>query len=165
MITKYEKELNEREIIKRETKASLLVGIACLVSTLIYALMARYVKIEVDIGQNLRENIYGVLIFVIILIMIAILAARKTLYYSPKFIKEDFTLTQVLEKWRIIDIILMAVAETIPILGLIVTFLGMPFERTWFIFLTSGLLMIILMPMGIKVRSKLEILRKQHPHI
>jgi hypothetical protein len=80
-------------------------------------------------------------------------------------IKEGDTLTQILRKWRQIDIILMAVGETIPILGLIITWLGMPFARTGFIFLVSAILMIILMPVGIKIRSKLDILRRHIPGI
>jgi hypothetical protein len=119
----------------------------------------------VDLPHKLREDIYGVLIFVIILVMIGTLTARKTLYYSPRLIKEEYDLTEVLKKWRTIDIILLAAADTIPAIGLVVTILGVPFERTWFIFLTAALLMIILIPMGIKVRSKLSILRKQHPDI
>jgi uncharacterized membrane protein YesL len=165
MITTYERELEERKIIKKETRISMLVGIAAMISTAIYALLAKYITIDLGIAAKLQEDLYGILVLVIILIMIGILAVRKTIYYSPKLIKDEFNLTQILEKWRMIDIILIAVAETIPLLGLIITWLGLPFDRTWFIFLTAGILMIILMPMSIKVRSKLSILRKQHPNI
>lgn len=165
MKTTYEKELEERKIIKLETRASMLVGVACLISTIIYGLIAKFVPISFIQSQKLREDIYGILVLVIILIMIAILAARKTLYYSSRLIKDDYDLTQVLQKWRSIDIMLLAVAETIPVIGLVIAFMGMPFDRTWFIFFTAALLMIILIPMGIKVRSKLSILKKQHPNI
>lgn len=165
MKTTYEKELEERKIIKLETRASMLVGVACLISTIIYGLIAKFVPISFIQSQKLREDIYGILVLVIILIMIAILAARKTLYYSSRLIKDDYDLTQVLHKWRSIDIMLLAVAETIPVIGLVIAFMGMPFDRTWFIFFTAALLMIILIPMGIKVRSKLSILKKQHPNI
>ena len=143
----------------------MIIGIAAMVATIVYALMAKYIAIDLGLSQKLREDLYGILVLVIILIMIAILAVRKTIYYSPKLIKDEYNLTQVLEKWRTIDIILIAVAEAIPLLGLIITWVGLPFERTWFIFLTSILLLFILMPMSIKVRSKLSILRKQHPNI
>jgi len=143
----------------------MIIGICALISTVIYALLAKFVPIDLGLPTKLREDIYGVLVLVIILIMIAILGARKSIYYSPRLIKDEFDLPQVLAKWRILDITLIALAETIPLLGLVITWLGLPFERTWFIFLTAGLLMIILMPMGIKVRSKLSILRQQHPNI
>lgn len=165
MITTYEREAEERRIIKKETRVSMIIGIAAMVATVVYALMAKYIAIDLGLNQKLREDLYGILVLVIILIMIAILALRKTIYYSPKLIKDEFNLTQVLEKWRTIDIILIAVAEAIPLLGLIITWMGLPFERTWFIFLTAILLLFILMPMSIKVRSKLSILRKQHPNI
>jgi hypothetical protein len=161
----YEKELEERRIIKQETRVSLMIGIACLIATIIYGLIARFVKIEIITDPKLRETVYGLLVLVIILIMIGILAARKTLYYSSRLIKDEFSLTQVLQKWRTIDIVLLATAEVIPIIGMVIAFTGMPFDRTWFIFLTSGILMIILIPMGIKVRSKLAILKKQNPNI
>ncbi len=165
MLTTYERELEERRIIKKETRISMIIGISALVSTVIYALLAKYITIDLGLAPKLREDIYGVLVLVIILIMIGILGARKSIYYSPKLIKDEYSLTQILEKWRTLDIILIAVAEIIPLLGLVITLLGLPFERTWFIFLTAGLLMIILMPMGVKVRSKLSILRNQHPNI
>ncbi len=165
MITTYERELEERRIIKKETRLSMIVGICALISTAIYALLAKYITIDLDLDPKLREDLYGILVLVIILIMIGILAMRKTIYYSPKLIKDEFNLTQILEKWRTIDIILIAIAETIPLLGMIITWIGLPFERTWFIFLTAGLLMFILMPMSIKMRSKLSILRNQHPNI
>ena len=104
-------------------------------------------------------------ILAIVLLFIAILGIKRTIYYSPKFIKDNFTLTQVLQKWKIIDMILLAAAELIPLCGLALAFLGMPFDKTFHFFLGSALLMIILIPMGIKVRSKLSILRKHFPGI
>jgi MFS family permease len=161
----YKKQLEERNIIKKETRTSKLIALGMLASILVYAFLAYFVKLDFNLEKNARENIYWILIFVIILILIGILSVRKTIYYSTRMIKEGDTLTQILRKWRQIDIILMAVGETIPILGLIITWLGMPFARTGFIFLVSAILMIILMPVGIKVRSKLDILRRHIPGI
>lgn len=161
----YKKQLEEREIINKETRVPKLIALSMLGSTLIYALMAYFVKMHFNIQKNLREDIYWILIFIIILILIGILSVRKTIYYSTRLIKEGYTLTQVLQKWRQIDIILLGVGEIIPILGLVITWLGIPFARTGFIFLVSAILMIILMPVGIKIRSKLEILRKHIPGI
>lgn len=160
MTTDYKKEQEEREIIKRETKKPKMLAAGMLISIVLLVIAAYFIKIELNIEKNFRENLYWVLIFVIILILIVILSVRKTIYYSSKIIKEDFTLTQILKKWTTIDIVLISLAELIPIMGLIITWLGMPFDRTWFIFLVSALLMIILMPVGIKVRSKLTVLKK-----
>lgn len=161
----YKKQHEEREIISKEIRTPKLIALSMLGSTLIITLMAYFVKLEFNLEKNLRENIYWILIFVIILILIGILSVRKTIYYSTRLIKDDYSLTQILQKWSQIDIILLAVGETIPILGLIITWLGIPFARTGFIFLVSAILMIILMPVGIKTRSKLEILRKHIPGI
>ncbi len=67
----------------------------------------------------------------------------------------------MLQKWRTVDIVLLAAAETVPIMGLVVSLLGAPFGRIFHFFVASGLLIIILMPIGLKVRSKLAVLRKQ----
>jgi hypothetical protein len=102
---------------------------------------------------------------IVIVLMIMILGIRRTIYYSSRFIKEDFTLTDVLRKWRTIDIMLLATAEIIPLCGLVLTWLGMPFNRTFHFFVAGAALVIILMPVPIKVRSKLGILRKTHSNL
>ncbi|MCK4835344.1 MAG: hypothetical protein KAT17_01835 [Candidatus Aminicenantes bacterium] len=160
MNTDYKREIQERELIKQVTKTPRFVAGMMLISIAVLALLAYTVKIQSNIQKTMRENIYWILIFIIILILIAILSIRKTIYYSTRFIKENDTLDQILHKWTKIDIILLASGEIIPVLGLIITWLGIPFERTGFIFLVSAILMIILMPVGIKTRGKLEILRK-----
>lgn len=165
MTTDYKKEQEERDIIQRETKKSRMFALYMLISIPFLAIAAYFIKIDLSVEKNLRENLYWVLIFVIILILIVILSVRKTIYYSSKIIKEEFTLTEILKKWTTIDTVLILMAEIIPILGLIITWLGMPFERTWFIFLVSALLMIILMPIGLKVRSKLVVLKKYSANI
>jgi hypothetical protein len=138
----------------------MIIGVGMLFSVIMYGLVAYFLKVDFAIEKELLTNIYWVINFIVIIMMIIILAIRKTIYYSPRLIKEDFTLIQVLEKWRMIDIVLLAAAEIIPVFGLVVTFLGMPFNRTWHFFLASGFLMIMLMPMGIKVRGKLTILKE-----
>jgi len=165
MNTDYKKQQEEREIIQRETKKPKVFALVMLISIFFLAMAAGLVKIDLRVEKNFRENLYWVLIFVIILILIVILSIRKTIYYSTKIIKDEFSLTQILKKWTTIDIVLITMAEIIPILGLIITWLGVPFERTWFIFLVSALLMIILMPIGLKVRSKLGVLKKYSENI
>src|SRR4030042_808693 len=105
MVRDYNKEQEERELVKKETRVTRIIAWYMLISIVLFGAMA---------------------------------------------------------KWRRIDIFLLAIGETIPILGLCATWLGMPFERTGYIFLVSIILMFILMPVGIKIRGKLEILRRHH---
>ena len=163
MVTEIEKRFEERKLIKQETRTTIIISLAMLASVGIYTLLAFFIKIKPPILDNeLLEKIYGIVNLIVIMMMVVILGIRRSIYYSPRFIKEDFTLTQVLQRWRIIDIILLAAAETIPICGLVISFLGMPFNRIFHFFLASALLMVILMPVGLKVRSKLSILKKTH---
>lgn len=157
----YEKRVKERKIIKEETRLTIIIAISMMATVLILGVLSKVMKPLPTLDRKLVETIYDVLNIVVIMIMVIILAVRRTIYYSPRLIKTEFSLRQVLEKWRQIDIVLLAVAETIPIIGLVITLLGMPFNRTFHFFVASGLLMIILMPVGIKVRSKLGVLRKQ----
>jgi membrane-associated HD superfamily phosphohydrolase len=166
MVTETEKRFEERKLIKQETRTTIIISVALLISVGIYTLLAYFIKIEPPfLDKEPLEKIYGIINLIVIMIMVIILGVRRSIYYSPRFIKEDFTLTQVLQKWRIIDIILLAVTETIPLCGLVITFLGMPFNRTFHFFLASALLMLILMPVGLKIRGKLSILRKTHPEV
>jgi hypothetical protein len=162
-MTEYEKRSEERRIIKKETKNTTIISIALLISCIVYGLVAYILKVKPTMTVNDQDKLYGMINLVIILIFIGIVAARRTLYYSPKIIREDFNLTQVMQQWRKIDISLLAIAETIPICGLVLSFLGMPFDKTFHFFLGSALLMVILMPVGIKVRSKLSILKEHFP--
>jgi len=143
----------------------MVLAVSLMGSVVLYALLASLLKIDLGVPKEPRETIYSILIAVIIVVMIVILSVRKTIYFSPRIVKEDFTLTQVLRKWRVIDTILLAMAESIPLIGLLLTWMGIPWERTWFIFLVSILLIIILMPVGIKVRSKLNYIRKYNKRI
>ena len=156
----FQKEIQEKELVKKMTKTPRMIAIILMASVAVMAILAYTIKINPNIQNSARENIYGIVIFIIILILIAILSVRKTLYYSTRLIKDDDTLEDILQKWARIDIILLVCGALIPILGLAITWIGMPFNRTGFIFLVSGILMMILMPVGIKIRGKLEILRK-----
>ncbi len=157
----YERRLKERQIIKDETRVTMMIALSALVSAIVMGLAAYFSKPAPRLDTKILGTILDVLNITVVIMMVIILAVRRTIYYSPRFIKEDFTLHQVLRKWRSIDIILLAAAEIIPVMGLAITFLGMPFGRTFHFFVASGLLMIILMPVGLKVRSKLAVLRKQ----
>lgn len=162
MLPDFKKDQEERSLIKTETRTARTIALYMLASIALLALAACLVKIDFHIKPELRENVYWALIFIIVLILIVILSVRKTIYYSPKFIKDGDSLVEILRKWKKIDIFLLSVGAIIPILGLLITWLGLSFERTGFIFLVSAILMVILMPVGIKVRGKLDILRKHH---
>ncbi|MCK4764993.1 MAG: hypothetical protein KAW12_22530 [Candidatus Aminicenantes bacterium] len=160
MITVYERRLEERRIIKAETKRTILISVVLLFSVLCMGLVAYYIKPAASLSRSTLDKIWEVLNIVIVMMMIIILAVRKTIYYSPRFIKEGFSLTQILRKWRSIDLFLLAAAEIIPVIGLVISLLGKPFRWTFHYFVASALLMIILMPIGLKVRSKLGELKK-----
>jgi hypothetical protein len=165
MMTEYAKRSEERKLIKKETRPTVVIGLVLLFLSVIYGVAAYGIKIQPTMTFELLEKIYGIVNLAVVMLLIVILAVRKTIYYSPRFIREDFTLAQVLARWRRIDIVLLAISEVIPLCGLVLTFLGIPFDRNFHFFLVSGLLTIILMPLGIKVRSKLSILRKHFPGI
>lgn len=165
MTTEIEKRYEERKQIKKETKITILIGLAMMSSMAAFALAAYFIKTKPAMENDALRNSYDMLNLIVIVLMVVILGIRRSIYYSPRFVKEEFNLTQVLQKWRAIDILLMAVAEIIPICGLVITLMGMPFERTFHFFLGGAILMVILIPFGIKVRSKLSILRKTHTNL
>jgi len=156
----YERRLKERKIIKEETRVTIIISLALLASTVIMGILANYIKLDFDIQRKTLESITDILNIVVVMVMVIILAVRKTIYFSPRIMDKNFTLVQVLRKWRTIDIILLAFADIIPVMGLIISFMGMPFNRTFHFFVASGLLIVILMPISLKVRSKIAVLRK-----
>jgi len=157
----YEKSMKERRVIKEETRISMLLGLSILISIISMGVIAYLVKPEIKMSPKAMEDLIAIFNIVTVMLMVVMLAVRKTIYYSPRFIKDGFTLRQVLGKWRVIDLTLLSLNESIAIMGLIATLLGMPFNRTFHFFVGSTLLTVILMPMGIKVRSKLGILRER----
>ncbi len=171
MIEAYARDIEERKIISQRTRPGKKLALIMQAINLGMALIAAFVKPDRFIDSRIVYseesllNLNGLLMLVIILVMIAILAARRTLYYSPRLIRDDDTLFTVLGKWNKIDAMLMKSALIIPFLSMAVTLLGFPFERTVYIFIGSAILYVILMPVGIKTRSKLQILRRYYDHI
>lgn len=171
MIEAYAKDMEERRIIAETTRPGKKFALIMQMINLAMALAACCLKLDLGINKNLIYseesllNLSGLLMLAIVLIMIAILAARRTLYYSSRLVVDQDTLTTVLEKWNRIDKKLMISALFIPFLSMAVTLLGFPFQRTVYIFIGSAILFVILMPVGIKTRSKIEILRRYHDHI
>jgi len=153
-------------LIKKETRTTVLISLSMVFSVIVYALISKFISgseeiSPVKIAPDTFTNIFNAFNIAAIFLVVVVLAVRKTIYYSPKIIKDDFTLLQILKKWRVIDIILIAVGESISILGLVISLLGMPFGRTFHFFLTSILVILIIMPMNWKVRDKLRILNHQ----
>lgn len=161
----YKQRIEERNIVKQETKTTIIICLCVLFLNVVFGVAASFIKVNPALKQKSLENIYMMVNLGIVMLLIAVLAVRKTIYYSPRFIKEDFTLRQVLTKWKRIDIFLLMVSQVMPICGLVMTFMGMPFDRNYHFFVASGILIILLTPLGIKVRSRLSILRKHFPDI
>jgi hypothetical protein len=164
-IDNYKQRLEERKIIKQETKTTVIICFSLLFLNVVYGVAAFFIKIKPAMKQEALEKIYGIVNLGIIMLLVAVLAIRKTIYYSPKLIRPDFSIPQVLTKWKRIDLWLLIISEIIPICGLVMTFLGMPFDRNFHFFVASGILIILLTPLGIKVRSRLSILRQHFPDI
>jgi hypothetical protein len=164
-IDNYKQRLEERKIIKQETKTTIIICLSVLCFNVILGVAAFFIKVKPVMKLESLENIYIMINLGIALLLIAILALRKTIYYSPKLIRPDFSIPQVLAKWKRIDLWLLAISEIIPICGLVMTFLGMTFKYNYIFFVVSVILIILLTPLGIKVRSRLSILRKHFPDI
>lgn len=165
MVTEFEKRAEERRLIKKETRRPIRIGFYLLGVVIMLAVLVNVIPIKPLMTDDELTTITNILSLVAVMMMIIILAVRKTIYYSPRFVPEDFTLLQVLKKWQTIDIVLMGISLCIVILGVVITVMGMPFSRTFHFFVASGLLMPILMPIGIKMKGKLDILRQTHPNV
>jgi len=154
------KEFND--IIKRESKITVIISLALLFTIVLYFILSIYAfsKISMKIDKKLVDNVFQILNIIAIVEIIIILAIRKTIYFSEKIIKRDMRLSQILNKWRLIDIILLAIGESISIYGLVLVLMGMPIGRTYHFFVASALVILIIMPMNWKVRDKIRTLQK-----
>lgn len=155
MTTEFEKQAAENEIIRRETRQTLIVCLAVLGTMVFYAVLAFFLQRRGFATPAVRK-LWELFSIVSIALIIVVLAVRKTIYFSPRLVKDDFTLTALLRKWRVIDILLMALAEVIAVMGLVVSLLGMPFDKTFHFFVGGFLLGLVIMPVGWKVRDKLR---------
>jgi len=164
-IDNYKQRIEERKIIKQETKTTIIICFSVLFFNVILGVAAFFIKVKPVMRWESLENTYKMVNLGIVMFLIVILALRKTIYYSPKLIRPDFSIPQVLAKWKLIDLWLLGISEIIPICGLVMTFLGMSFDWTYIFFVVSCILIILLTPLGIKVRSRLSILRKHFPDI
>lgn len=191
----FEKDTREYRTIAKETKITKIIALWSLLFIFILGLSSYFVdknrkeqtltvkstKISVN-SKNIQnkenipnlknndnnkdiEDIFLILNIFVIILLLGILTVKRTIYYSPKLIKEGDNLEQVLKQWRKIDTALIGITQLIPIIGLVITTIGMEFRRTNHFFIASILLIIMLMPMGIKVRSRLKVLKKYFTNI
>ncbi len=155
MITEFEKQKQERELIRQESRVTMIFSLSLLLSIVIYGLVAFLYRGAFRFSKAVYDA-YGILNIVAIVLVIVVLAVRKTIYFSPRWIDENGSLTDLLRRWRTIDIILLSFAEVIAVMGLVITLLGMPFVRTFHFFVAAFLLAMILMPINWKVRDKIR---------
>jgi hypothetical protein len=155
MLAEFEKQKVERDLIDRESRLTMVISLSLLASIAVYALVA-YLQPSRWHASKTVNGAWSVLNIVAIMLIIVILAVRRTIYFSPRLVRDDFTLTALLQRWRTIDIILLSLAELIAIFGLVITLLGIPFSRTFHFFVSAFLLTMILMPIAWKVRDKIR---------
>ncbi len=155
MQAEFEKQKEARTLISRESRVTMIFSFSLLASIAVYALIAYLFKGGFHFSKTVY-NAYGILNVVAIVLVIMVLAVRRTIYFSPRLIHEDATLTALLRRWRTIDIVLLSFSELIALFGLVITLLGMPFVRTFHFFVAAFLLAMILMPMEWKVRDKIR---------
>lgn len=159
MITEYEKRKNERGIILKECRVTLIISLSMVGSVFVWALIAYLIRTPSHVLRSVQD-IWGIFNVIAIVVVIAVLGVRRTIYFSPRLFKNEGNMILILRKWRIIDLVLLSSAELIAILGLVVSLMGMPFGRTFHFFVCGFLLVMILMPIPWKVRDKLRYFEK-----
>lgn len=167
MLAEFEKQRIVGEQIHRESRVTMIVCLAMLASIVIYTLVAYLVSTPAHlpsagsshVAKGVRDA-WNILNIVSIMMIIAVLAVRKTIYFSPRLVRDNFTLTALLQRWRTIDVILLSLAELIAVFGLVITLLGMPFQRTFHFFVAGFLLAVINMPVTFKVWDKIRMFEK-----
>ena len=149
----------EKKIIKVETKKSLIIAYCLMISVFIHLLLAYFLTINMSMNKTSLNLLFNIFNIMAIFIIILVLGLKKSLYFSPRIIKEDFDLAQILQKWQSLDIVFLSLGSSISVTGLVVTFLGMPFNRTFHFFIVSGLVILMVMPMSWSVEGKLRALK------
>jgi hypothetical protein len=162
MLAEFEKQKIERDLIRQESRLTMIVSLAMLASIAVYALVAYLLGggLRSGLSRGQVQDAWNVLNIVAIMLIIIVLAVRKTIYFSPRLVRDDFTLSALLQRWRAIDIVLLSFAEVIAVFGLVITLLGMPFARTFHFFVSAFLLAMINMPIAFKVRDKIRTFEK-----
>jgi len=155
MLAEFEKQKKQLELIRQESRLTLIISLSLLLSIVIYGLIAYLHKSGFRFSKSVFDA-YSILNITAIVLVIVVLAVRKTVYFSPRLVNEDSSLVALLRRWRTIDIVLLAFGELIALFGLVITLLGMPFVRTFHFFVAAFLLTMILTPFTWKVRDKIR---------
>ncbi len=155
MTTDYAKKTGEDRLVRKLSRPTLLFSLATLASVAACAAVAALLSGGRPLTATVK-NAWGILNVISILVIIVVLAIRKTIYFSPRLIREPFTLAELLTRWRSIDIVLISLGELVALAGLVITLLGMPFANTFHYFVSSFLLIMVLMPIPWKVHDKLR---------
>jgi F0F1-type ATP synthase membrane subunit c/vacuolar-type H+-ATPase subunit K len=159
MLAEFERQRLETDLIHRESRVTMIISLSMLASIAVYALVAYLHRGSWQASRAVRDA-WNVLNVVSIVLIIIVLAVRRTIYFSPRLVRDDFTLGALLQRWRTIDIVLLSFAEAIAIFGLVISLLGMPFSRTFHFFVSGFLLTMISMPISFKVRDKIRTFEK-----
>jgi hypothetical protein len=159
MMLPFEKQFRENKVISRECRLTMRVSLSLLLATTILGIIASRLKTGFGMERPI-QNLWGIFNVIAVIIIITNLGVRRTIYFSSRLSRENLTLTALLRKWRLIDLILLSCAELVALLGLIITIMGMPFARTWHFFVCAFLLTMIHMPIPFKVRDKLRYFEK-----
>jgi hypothetical protein len=159
MLAEFEKQKQERALIHQESRVTMIVSLSLLASIAAYTLIA-YLFGSNRPPVKAVNDVWNIFSIVSVMLIIIVLAVRKTIYFSPRLVKEDFNLTALLRRWRTIDFVLLAFAEVIAIMGLVISLMGMPFARTFHFFVGGFLLTMINMPISFKVKDKIRTFEK-----
>ena len=159
MLAEFEKLKVEQELIHRESRTTMIISLSMLASITACTLVAYLYGSGRPPGKAIND-VWNVMNIIAIVLIILVLAVRKTIYFSPRLVRDDFTLSALLQRWRPIDIVLLSFAEVIALFGLVITLLGMPFARTFHFFVGGFLLTMINMPISFKVRDKIRTFEK-----
>lgn len=111
------------------------------------------------------HNIYGGVNFMVIIHLIVVFSLRKTIYMSRRTVPDGTALHEVLERWNRLDQRFLFSTTLIPLSGFAAHMLGLAWPQLWHLFLTALFFTLMLIPMGIKVRSRLGMLRHLHPNL
>ncbi len=155
----------EGKEIYQGTKKSMLTGKIIIIFTSLMALLSYLIDVQPIKSLKSLQNIYWISNFLVVVTLIIIFSLKKSIYFSSKYIDEKDTLKTLLIKWSKFDIILMLIGLILPFAGFFCFLQGINFVGIWHFYLASILLTIMIMPMGIKVRSKLKIIRTYFPNI
>ena len=139
------------------------ISIAMLMSVAIMGIISYLSLFSLEIQSILVKKIYSIFNILAVCHILLILILRKKVYFSKRLTQGNLDTRQILKKWMVIDIILMALSEQIAIYGLILSLFGMPFDRLFHFFVTSALLILILMPNQTRTELRLQALKEDSP--